>query len=465
MQSLLCRNVKGLGFNTNNAGGLTVMKNAEKKNSILAVTTTCCLRKIRRIVIRPLLPVVCCCSCFLVPISSFLFPIPSYAVETIPYFNASVLGGQYFFGSQEGAVSGNISAVTSSSMKLSPEFVLIPLYSGKYQGTKNVTDIVGGGTLFQEAMDHRIAVKGVYEYAPELKFKPEIGFKWYLLKETRDEKWGKGLFDYQKPSFSLETEFLYNDPFSIRLGYDLFKMSFLNYTSLESQIGATDGSMAREMSGSEVLNSMNHNFSLAGNADMGGSVVEMGIGYLMRGYNEQHVVNSIGQFDSDKRSDTTSSVNFNWKFPNKTAGGLRIIPGMGFGLAFNRSNQNNYDAQRVTFISNYYNYDRASFGLDLGISVPSKVKDSFTNFRFNAGLTRTNYGDRPVQDEAGLYETGRVANDELVFGGSVTYPIIPAFNWMASMQYGKQFSNMKYEKLYKYNFNVMTYLVGFTYEY
>src|SRR3989339_282585 len=114
------------------------------------------------------------------------YNLPLTAYEVTPYFNASFLGGQYFFSGQEGALSGNASALASASVKMSRELTLIPLYSGRYQGTKQVTDLVGGGTLFQERMDHKVAVRGIYSISPKLRIKPEAEFKWDLLKETKD---------------------------------------------------------------------------------------------------------------------------------------------------------------------------------------------------------------------------------------------------------------------------------------
>jgi hypothetical protein len=129
---------------------------------------------------------------------------PLAAYDITPYYNASLMGGQYFYETNQGALAGNASLLATASMKFSSDFTLIPLYSGRYQGAKQVQDLAGGGTLFQALMDHMVSVKGVYSATPLLKIKPELAIKREYLKETRNEAWGDGLFDYMRPGFSIE---------------------------------------------------------------------------------------------------------------------------------------------------------------------------------------------------------------------------------------------------------------------
>lgn len=404
---------------------------------------------------------------FLLPSFAFFsFPSPSLAYEVTPYFNASLLGGQYFFQGQEGSLAGNFNLLTSASVKVSPNLTVVPLYNAKYQGTKQVTDLVGGGTLFQELVDQRAAVRGIYSISPAFRLKPEAGFKWQFLKETRDEKWGKGLFDYQRPGFSLEGEYIYKDPFSLRMIYDLYYIKFLNYTSLESQIGQSAGSMAREMAGANVLNSLNHAFTVSANRDMPWrSLAEASLMFTLRSYGEQHVIDQAGQFLSGTRSDQVGMFDFNWRFPRKNSRGVRFVPGAGVTAVVNRSNQNSYDAQKTTYLDKYYDYDKFRIGADVLAQFPLSQGNSSADLRAGVGWTRTGYSHRPVQDAAGLYLSDRIYLNELTAGGSFSYPLVPGFRLTAVVQYGKQTSNMAYEKLYRYNFDVFTYLMGVMYEY
>jgi hypothetical protein len=391
---------------------------------------------------------------------------PLFAYEVTPYYAASLMGGQYFYETNEGSLAGNASLLASASMKFSPEFTLIPLYSGSYRGAKQVADLAGGGTLFQALMDHRVSAKGIYTISPLFRLKPELAFKREYLKETKDEAWGDGLFDYMRPGASLELEYLYSDPFTLRAGYDLYNVRFHNYTSLEAQIGAVDGSLAREMAGDHTLNSLNHNFYIAGNAKMPWeSLGDLSLSFTTRDYGKQHVVDEAGQFKSATREDSLLSASFGWRFPRKTAGGKVFTPGLDLGYSVNSSNQNNYDVQNTRYIKDYYGYGKMRAGLNAGLRSPLPGEKRYWEARLGLGWARTDYVKRPVQDVTGLYKTDKVYIDEITTAADVYYDIVKNFKLKASVQYGRQSSNMKYEKLYKYTFAMFSYLMGVTYEY
>lgn len=393
--------------------------------------------------------------------------LPGAAYESTPYLSASLMGGQYFYQTNAGALSGNASVLAASAMKFSPEFTLMPLYSGRYQGAKQVLDLSGGGTLFQALMDHKVSVKGIYSPTPSLKLKPELGIKREYLKETRDEAWGKGLFDYIRPNFSFEAEYQYGDPFSVRAGYDIYKIRFYNYTSLESQIGAADGSLARETAGSRTLDSMSNSVYLAGSGKMPwNSIGDASVILTRRDYSDQNIVDEAGQLQGKTRKDAVIAADLGWRFPRKLSGGRFLTPGLSFAYAANNSDQNSYDAQNTRFTRDYYDYGKFRAGLGLALRAPmSSGEKRFWNARLGMDWARTDYRKRLVQNASGLYETGKVYLDELMASGNVSCDIVNNFKLSASLQYGRQSSNMKYEKLYRYSFAMFSYLLGVTYEY
>ncbi|MBI5203006.1 MAG: hypothetical protein HY925_15550, partial [Elusimicrobia bacterium] len=108
-------------------------------------------------------------------------------------YQLSLLGGQYFFAGNKSSVNGNAVGNISPAMKFNDRWTLLPTYSVEYQGTKPVTDPVGSGTLFQQRMDHRVAVSGLYsDPGGRWKFKQTASYKREFMKETRDEAWGRG---------------------------------------------------------------------------------------------------------------------------------------------------------------------------------------------------------------------------------------------------------------------------------
>ena len=80
-----------------------------------------------------------CCLCVMAR--------PAAALEVSPIYGLQVLGGQYFFAGDKGALSGNISGVVAPAMKFNERWSLLPSLNSSYQGTKQVVDLVGAGTL------------------------------------------------------------------------------------------------------------------------------------------------------------------------------------------------------------------------------------------------------------------------------------------------------------------------------
>src|SRR5258708_40126065 len=90
-----------------------------------------------------------------------LMTVPIHAVEVRPVVNAQLLGGQNFYNGAESSF-GAVAALTASPyMKFNDQWSLVPLYSGSYQGTAQVQDLVGGGTLFQDSQNHVVSIKGI----------------------------------------------------------------------------------------------------------------------------------------------------------------------------------------------------------------------------------------------------------------------------------------------------------------
>ena len=393
----------------------------------------------------------------------------------LPFLAVQFNGGQHFFQSEKGNLSGNLNVLASMVVKHEKlgRWTIVPVLSSQYQGTKQVTDLVGGGTLFQERMAHSVAVRGVYQLSPKWKLKPGVGYKWEFLNETRDESWGDGLFDYRRPGFSLEGEYTYKDPFSFRLGYDYYHIGFVNFVSLESIIKDSQGnSMARELAGSSVLDSSNHSFSFGGTVQgPWRSYAEGNLATTFRLFPDQHVVNKTGDYRNTTRNDISNQLSVAWRVPREISGSWKAVGGVRMAAGYNRSNQNSYDAQRLKFLKNYYDTTSVRAGVDLNLyhKLPGRQtggkEDRPLEFSLSATLGRVGYLGRLAQDASGLYLGDTIYQNEAVLSLGASYPIAPHFVWTTQFGYGSQTSNQNFERLYKYNFTTTNYRFGFGYEF
>lgn len=400
---------------------------------------------------------------FLLLITSYWLPVTEVlAIEFSPVFNARLYGGQYFFESQESNLSGNVGVTAAPAISFNEKWSLIPTLSASWRGTKSVQDLVGGGTLFQETQDHSASVKGIFTPMELWQFKAGGGYRIQLLKETNDEKWGKGLFDFQKPSANFEIERIIDKDTSIRMGYDFYHIDFRNYASLESQ----KPEFARENAGAKTMNSNNHGTYLALKFPFPflleqKASFESSYFYTFRNFPEAHIVLPTGDVSADLRYDKSQIVISNFTLPFVFTEDFKLLVEIRGNYNDLKSDQNNYDAAKTRYNENYYSYREYSGGPNFNFIVGQKPWIFTSGFNY----VRRNYGDRPIQDANGTYGAERVLTNEYYANFGITYPLNKNFKLRALGNLGWTRSNMKYEKNYRYNYVTSTYLLGIVYEY
>jgi len=388
--------------------------------------------------------------------------VPAAAVKVSPVINARLLGGQYFFENQDSDLSGNVGVTAAPAVTLNEQWTLIPTLSGSWRGTKSVKDLVGGGTLFQQTQDHAVNFKAVWSPLRAWQFKTSGGYRIQLLKETADEKWGKGLFDFEKESTNLEAERSLGEESSLRLGYDFYHINFRNYASLESQ----EKNLGRENAGSKTLNTDNHGFYLAYRTPFpffGGQKARAEGSYFFtrRGFTDQKIVLLSGDLSGKGRRDSSHILSSSLELPFAFSENVKLLSTLGMTLNLLSSNQNNYDAGKTRFNSNYYAYKEVSVAPGFNLLLGQRP------WILSAGFTyvRRNYSDRPVQDSGGAYGTDKIHANEYYANFGLTYPVTRNLRFQALNHLGWSRSNMKYEQTYRYNYRTFSYLLGVVYDY
>lgn len=405
--------------------------------------------------------------------AALLWASSARAVEVTPLYGVDFLGGQYFFSSDKSHLNANVKARVAPALKFEnrPNWTLIPLYNGNFRGTKDVTDPVGSSTLFQQGMDHRLAFRGVHQKeGSSWKLKPSVSYKREFLKETRDETWGKGLFDYWTTAVGFEAENVYKDPFSYRLGYDFFITRFPNFQSLESQSGVDPSGQAlgRERAGVNTLDTMNHQLSAAVTlpfpADNPKVSVSASYRILYQDYRDQPIIDLSGQPTTSGRQDFSNHLGFSAAIPKLYRQG-RLRAGYGFGLGFshNGSNQNTYDAGQTRYIADSYSYYSVSAGPNASLSWGPKDKPTTATVGFT--FSRTKYSGRLAQAGGGAYLDEKQATNRFLVSLGYAYPVGPNMHLKAQTNILRQTSNMRFEQSYKYNYTTANYLIGFSYDY
>lgn len=398
---------------------------------------------------------------------------PAAAADVIPVVNGTFMGGQYFFKGDRSSLSGNASLLAAPTVKVNDRWSYVPIYSGNYQGTKGVGDYVGPGTIFQQEMDQLLSVTAVY--APDgsdWRIKPTAGYKYSFLKETRDEAWGHGLFDFEKINAGLSVEKIYRDPFSYGFSLDLFRIRFPNYSSLESQVGTdpTGDPLNRELSAAHVLDTWNVQLSATGNRpfpwDDPAILLQGGYSLLYQRYGQQNLVDARGQLDHPVRQDFLQTLSGAATYPRVFQAferDWRVDSRFGVSAAFNSSNQNSFDAGQAQYIDNSYSYLDFGAGPSFTLKWGQRSKPTWVSAGFQ--FERQQYLGRLAQDSGGLYTGMHEHEDRYTLTLAYGYPISQGFQLKAQSNFFWSRSNMTFEQTYPYNYRTENFLLGFTYEY
>lgn len=381
-------------------------------------------------------------------------------IKVIPVYDFQLMSGQYFYKSSPSSLSGNVFLNVTPAVKVNDKFSIIPGLTSSYRATKQTEDLAGGGTLFQDMLDNNVSARFIYKPLEFLKTKISSSYKLQYLRETKGEKFGTGLFDYNKLSNGFEAEYAFLQNYSARLGGDYYTLAFPNYDSLESQQAAD---LSRELAGDKVLDSKNLSGTFGGTAKLPLDVkLDAGYVYTKRDFTDQTVVLLSGLLSSDKRQDVMHIGTLSLLSPVLQKDNLKIIAAYDDVFTANNSNQNHYDAKKTVFIENYYdytsNYYAPSFTFLLGTK-PYAVTLSY-------GLEKRTYKARPVQDEDGTYDlTENIWSTTQNGTVSFIYPVSAGFKLKISTTYLWERSNMDYEELFTYEYDSANYLMGFSYEY
>jgi hypothetical protein len=389
-------------------------------------------------------------------------------VEMIPMYGFQLLGGQNFYTGQTASLSGDANAVVAPALKLNDQWALLPSLSSNYTGTRQVVDLVAGGSLFTSQWDNALSVKGIYTPAESRwRLKPHVDVKYEFLREAAGEKLGQGLYDYGQTDVGFDAEFVYREPFAVRFGVDYFETHFPNYTSLESQAATQfqGQSLARELVGSYVLDT--HSVLATFEADapikFGGLILEGRMSVLGERFPDQHVVDGSGSLIGPVREDAIVSVGATVKKIWDIDTDRKALAS--FNLTYNcdDSNQSSYDASQTRYLPLFYNYQEWKFSPEFKIFIGPAKHPMVVGA--SAAWWHRSYPNRPIQDATGNYLSASLYTDSWMAQTTFSYPIADHFDLLANVQYGQETSNQQFLELYQYDYKTATYMFGFSYDY
>ena len=391
-----------------------------------------------------------------------LAPAARAEVKVTPVADVSILGGKYYLDKDAASFQGRFDAFLSPALTLAEGHELVPVYSGNYSGTQDIQELAGGGVLTRQRQSHAFSLKYVYTREFD-KYKPRISYSKALIKETRDEKWGDGLFDYTTLALGLDAE--QERPHGTFLeSYDFYQVKYPNYSTLLSgaQSVGIDTATFNELStnaGVDTLDNSNHRLGLAYAWFPGPVNMKAGYDITYRSYGDQALVAkpATGQpyFKKDKRADILQ--NFSLR-ASRALKPLYLTAAAHFGWL--SSNQNSFDSSRTKFIEDFYSYTEIGLAPSMNL-----IMKNGAQFGFSLAWRRLFYAGRLRQDESGNYGAAKIDQTVWLSSLSARYPVMNRIYARAAYNYQVSSSNMRYEANYRYNYRASTYLAGLEWEF
>lgn len=376
-----------------------------------------------------------------------------HAAEIIPVGEVFFTVGSSFF---EGDGSGsdlNVNIAFVPAVKFSDKLALLPGYYSNYRGSKSVYELLGGGTLYQDSMSHNFTLRLINTITPVNKVKYKLGYIWNYFRETKDESWGEGLFDFEKFTAGIENErknCLGMD--KIIASFDILQVKFPEYASLASSNYGTEVTP-----GSNILDFTGLTVYLRGLRKLGpDSILDVNMSYLIKDFPDQNLILKSGSYSSSKRRD--NAITFNGVYSRFFGMEHNLSAGLSVKVLVNRSNQDHYDASETKFVGDYYDYDSYSLGPVVSFGIKTLI-----NISYRFGIK--SYSGRFVQQSDGTYTSAKVENITNLLSIGISRKLKENIKLKISGNYFTQQSNQKYESVYKYEYDTYNLEAGIVYEF
>ncbi|HXV18690.1 MAG TPA: hypothetical protein VD883_01270, partial [Candidatus Omnitrophota bacterium] len=168
-----------------------------------------------------------------------ILPGQAHALSKDPVLwlaEAQFLGGYSQIESKDGLGSIVSDWLVSPTIKLADNQRWINVYSGSYNRTSQVVAQDEGNREADETQNHAITTALKHNVTDTWSLRPHFYADWVFVKETNDESFGDGLYDYHEVGGGVESAWI---TFSskdredqARAGFQAFKREYPNYRSL-----------------------------------------------------------------------------------------------------------------------------------------------------------------------------------------------------------------------------------------
>jgi len=401
--------------------------------------------------------------------------MPAFAFDFAPAFDANAaLTYPYTSVDKElqKKLSGAADAAGSFMMNTDflPHLWLVPTITLNYSSTAQPLNIDDDRFLFSQWLDAYLSAGFNYEFSDSWQARARYFYRKDFSQQTKDEVFGKGLYDYSDNGFYLENVNMLDIPdmeTEMTIGFKYTEKKFPNYKTLLSsdEVQALQGGVTDPNTYTKEKDNLNYSFYIAQDVKLGesGWFVNLSYTYDYMPYNEQKVIDSDGSLTSERRIDRFSTINIAVPYYAQDNSGFEIA----YDLTIKTTNQNYYDQLGTTdalddkFINNYYNYYEHTLGFRINYDFPGLIiSNNSTKFGLSFDVNLVTYSTRFAKDSEGLYKTVLQKDNNYTLSMDFRQDITEWWNVYLSPSFTKYASNMDWEAFGIYNYTYLTISLG-----
>ena len=350
--------------------------------------------------------------------------------------------------------------LVSPTLKLNESLYWINLYNGSYNHSAQVVAQEEGGRRAQTIQQHNLATSLKYNVNDTWSLRPLFFADWVFVNETKNESFGKGLYDYRDIGGGIESTWITlkteEQLDELRLGFRYLEREYSNYKSLLSLFNPNGSVETNE----KDLDGYKVNLSRDVHSKKGWSWGLEGI-FFYKDYSDKKTIDSNGIRTRDERADTVEYLNAN--ISHALCAGWRFR--LDAQASFNQSNLDFYDTRNTatfgddTYLPDYFDYSSFlakpsfTYAKDLG----EEKNFIFTvDYSFDVLL----YSSRKAQNSSGIYGSEDERDYTHTFSGRTSYSLTKNISWVTYGSYTIAESNQEFENFYLYSYDLWTAVTG-----
>jgi hypothetical protein len=393
----------------------------------------------------------------------FVAPGVNSEIKITPTLNISLSGGGFYFEDEPLSFGEYINIDIVPSTKFNENSTLLVGYSGKYRGIRDVIQFTGGSAFYEEYSNHSVLLQFIRKIGTGFRIKPVVNYKRELYKETKEDNWDTGLYNYDRWSGRLEIDKTFDiDSYGwsaknlmIGGGYDTGITVYPNPETIAARYEAL-GSTEFAKVDPKLFDYQSGAVYLKSELTLEKFSCRVDYIFTQKYYDGQKIVDELGQFTDEPRRDEINNLTAEagWYFGNGVAASVE------YAMTRYDSTQNHYDGFFTpNFTPGFYDYS------DINISPVFSVRLNGIILSISYTNGSKNYSERLAQDESGNYGSEKIATKSEMTTFRISHDLFKGLLLSITCNLGKVSSNTRYEDVYRYNYDNFNFLAGIVYRY